>query len=144
MWRLRKNKMKNSIITSLVVMMISFNLFSQTQNSKPLFTFCGKSGVCTMTLDEFTKCSKEITPSDKNMKINSFHVSEMEYTKGGKDSVFTDWENKGNTFSKNTIDEIEKLIRNKKPIAKLFIENVDITQGDSKVKNSNIIIIKIK
>lgn len=131
--------MRTKIIISLVVIITAMNTFAQKQNEKSLYTLCGKAGGsdCTMTLDEFKKCKKELTPIDKKMTIISFTVAMQ------VDSLFIDFENTGGVFTKQTNDGIEKATSNKTFGNKILIENVQILEGDKtrKVSGMN---IKIK
>jgi len=135
--------MRTKIIISLVVLVTTINSFAQKQNEKPLYTLCGKSGDCKMTLDEFKKCKKELTPIDKNLKIISFNVSLRVISEDRKDSLFVDQQNTGNVFSAKTNDMIEKFITEKKLIDIILIEQVQVSEGEKKSKATGMV-IKIK
>ncbi len=145
MWRLRKNKMKK--IITIVMLAVTMNAVAQKQNEKSYYTFCGKpSGDYTMSLDEFKKCKKELTPTDKNLKVISFEVSVRvigKDEKGKKDTLYVDFANTDNVFSKQTNDAMEKFPSEKKIVDRVLIENVYILEGDKKKKVPGMV-IKIK
>jgi hypothetical protein len=123
--------MKIKTIALLIVLIVTINAFAQKQNNKPLYTLCGKSGDCTMTLDEFKKCKKELTPIDKNLKISSFKVTIKMVNTVTKDSVFEEISDKGNTFSKATCDWLEKIISNHSTAYfDILINMVQFSKGD--------------
>jgi hypothetical protein len=136
--------MKKTILISLVVLITSLNTFSQNKTVRlPLFTFCGQTGDCEMTIDQFKKCKKELTPVNKDEKINSFLVYVIEYTNNRKDTAEIDFQNKGSMFTKETIDGIDKLIMEKKDIKKIVIDNIKIQKGKEEY-TSWLMTIKIK
>ncbi len=127
--------MKTKSIILFVAIALTINAFSQKQNEKFLYTFCGKSGDCTMTLDEFKKC-KELTTITNSIKINSFHIVI------GKEGTYADYFNTGSVYSSQTVTAIEKAINEKKINAgsKILIDEVQLSQGDKIVKVSGMVI----
>ncbi len=128
--------MRTKIIISLVVIVTAMNSFAQKQNDKSLYTLCGMQGGsdCKITLADFNKCKKELTPVDKKITIVSFTVAMS------VDSLFVDYENTGGVFSQKTIDGIDKATSNKKFSHKILIESVQVLEGGvkKKVKGMNI------
>lgn len=132
--------MKKKIMISLVVILTTLNVFAQNKAEKYVFTFCGKTGDCTLSVDEFKKCKKELTLIDENVKINSFIVSMLVTTAESKEGIYVDYVNTGNVFNKETNEAIEKLISEKKLAVKILIEAVEISQGERKSKVPGMII----
>lgn len=97
---------------------------------EPRYTICGKSDDYITTVDEFKKCKKELIPMKEDMVIQSFHITVLQYTENGKDSIFTHFVNDGNVFRRKTIKGIDKLISDKKFICELLIHRVLITTKD--------------
>ena len=113
------------IIVLLIVGLSSLSAFSQKEAVKPVFTFAGKSGDCTMTWEEFKTSKKELLPIEKNVAIISFNVTVQVTALDGKEAVYVDYPNQGNTFSKETSDAMDKLIAEKRIAGnKILIEEV--------------------
>ena len=137
--------MKTKILVMLVTLFAATtSAFSQKQPDKALYTLCSKSGDCTMTWDEFKRCNKELTPNDKNLKIVSFTVSVLVVPLTGKDSVYVDYGNTGNAFSKETNDALDKLINEKRIVRnKILIEEVKASKDGKEMKITGMV-IKLK
>jgi hypothetical protein len=132
------------IFVLLLAVSASVNAFSQKENSKPMFTLCGKSGDCTMTWDEFKACKKELLPVEKNVSVVSYTVSMRVVPLEGKDSVFVDFPNTGSAFSKATLEGVDKLINEKRVVGgKIFIEAVKVSRDGKEMKTPGMV-IKLK
>ena len=123
------------IVKIVVVIFISVQSFAQNAH----YSFCGKTGDCTMTWEEFTNCKKELTTTDKNTTISSFIVTIQEAKK--KDFVFSEYPAKGNAFSKASLDMIDELRKKKKLGNKLLIDNVEIVQSGKAAKKAPAMVI---
>jgi len=124
--------MKKSI--SILFFVFVFVHLGFTQNEKPVFSFCGKTGEVTMTWDEFMACKKELVTIDKNVSISSFILTIKKA--GKKDYEFVEFPAKGNTFTKGAMDTIEKLHKEKKLGDKLEITNVEVVQSGKAAKQA--------
>ena len=133
-------KINKSLYFVFGIAFFFLTIASFAQNTKPAFSFCGKSVECTMTWDEFMACKKELTPIDKNTSISSFVLTIRKAEK--KDFIFLEFPSKGNAFSKASIEMIEKLHKEKKLGEKLEIDAVELVQsGKAAKKVSGMIII---
>jgi hypothetical protein len=106
--------------------LISSNL-SFAQKGTPLFSICGKTGDCTMTWEEFSKCKKVLVPTDKKITIGTFLVTVQKAER--KDSTYIEFQEKGGLFSKSSLEVIEKLHKDKKLGNKIVIEAVEILES---------------
>ncbi len=150
--------MKKIFLTFFFVLIISGCLFSQTEcyfvkhflssereATEPRYTFCGNSGDYITTVDEFKKCKKKLTPIEKYMIIPSFHITVLQYTENGKDSIITHFENDGNVFRRKTIKGINKLISDKRFISELLIHRVLVSNKECNCMwKPQFMIIKLK
>jgi len=118
-----KKRMKYRFIVTFIVLISIQISFAQA----PAFSFCGKTGDCTMTWDEFMKCKKQLIVTDKNISISSFIVTIQKAKK--KDFIFLEFSEKGNTFSKATLDMIEELHKENKMGSKVQIDAVEVVQS---------------
>ncbi|MGQ0830015.1 MAG: hypothetical protein ACT4ON_16630 [Bacteroidota bacterium] len=125
------------------VLKISLVLFITAQSfaQNNLYSFCGKSGDCTMTWEEFMECKKELVSTDKNASISSFVVTIQEIKK--KDFIFSEYPAKGNVFSKASLDMIKELRKKKKIGNKLLIDNVEIVQSGKAAKKASAMVITL-
>lgn len=115
----------NQIFKIAVVILISAQtLFAQKE--KPLYSFCGKTGNTTMSWDEFMQCKKELV-TEKGVSIGSFILTIQKAEK--RDTVQIEYISKGNAFSKQAIESIEKLYKDKNMGNKVLIEAVEILQS---------------
>jgi hypothetical protein len=115
----------NLTIKAILLILISTQV-TFAQKEKPLYSFCGKTGSCTMTWDEFTKCKKELVP-EKGVSIGSYVLTIQKAEK--KDTVQIEYVCKGNAFSKQANESIEKLHKDKKMGSKVLIEGVEVLQS---------------
>jgi len=123
--------MKTKVIILFVAVVSTINAFSQKQNDKSLYTFCGKSGDCIMTLDEFEKSKKQLTPIDESLKIISFTMVV------GVEGSYAEYSSTGSLFSSQANDAIEKFV---KAGNKILIEQVQISQSDKIIKVPGMVI----
>lgn len=114
---------------------------SFVQGTKPAFSFCGKTGDCTMTWDEFIACKKELTTLDNSVSISSFVLTVKKVVK--KDFVFEEYPSKSNKFGKGAMEAIEKLHKDKKLGDKLLIDGVEVVQSGKAAKQVPGMIITI-
>ncbi len=129
----------NHILRIVFVVVISgYTSFAQA----PAFSFCGKSGDCSMTWDEFTACKKELITTDKNVSISSFVLTIKKAQK--KDFVFVEYPANGNTLSKASVEMIEKLHKDKKLGDKLEIGTVEVVQSGKAAKKVTGMVITLK
>jgi hypothetical protein len=91
----------------LIISNISF-----AQKGTPLFSICGKTGNCTMTWEEFSKCKKVLVPTDKKITIGTFLVTVQKAER--KDSTYIEFQEKGGLFSKSSLEVIEKASQRQK------------------------------
>jgi hypothetical protein len=103
-----------------------------SQKEKALYSFCGKSGNSTMTWDEFKSCRKELVTNDKGISINSFILTIQKAEK--KDTIQIEYPSKGNAFSKQAIESIEKLHKDKKLGNKILIDAVQVVQSGKEAR----------
>ncbi len=108
-----------------------FVSFAFTQKNPP-FTFCGKQGDCSFTYDEFLKCEKKLITTDSKTFVNSFMVTVQKKEK--KETYSIQYKSKGNTFSKDVIESMEKLYKSKKLGNTVLIEDVEIIQSGQAAK----------
>ena len=121
-------RMKYKFIVTFIVLTSIQALYAQT----PAFSFCGKTGDCTMTWDDFNKCKKELVTTDKNVSISSFRLTIQKAKK--KDFVFLEFPQKGNSFSKASLDMIEELHKDNKLGSKLEVDAVEVVQSGKAAK----------
>lgn len=119
------------IISVLFVVLIS-TLTSFAQKEKALFSLCGKSGNCSMSWDEFSKCKKELIPTEKGITINSFLLIVMKAEK--RDTISIEYPSRGNAFSKSSLEAIEKMHKDKKMGNKVRIEAVEVLQSGKEAR----------
>ncbi len=117
--------MKTLLKITFLFLIIS-NL-SFAQKGTPLFSLCGKTGDCTMTWEEFSKCKKVLVPTDKKIQVGTFIVTVKKAER--KDSTYIEFPQKGGVFSKSSIEAIEELHKNKKLGDKIVIEAVEILES---------------
>ncbi len=115
---------------------------SFVQDTKPAFSFGGKTGDCTMTWDEFYACKKELTTLDKNTSISSFILTVKKAVK--KDFVFVEYPSKNNQFGKGAMTAIEQLHKDKKLGDKITIDGVEVVQSGKAAKQVPGMVITIK
>jgi hypothetical protein len=120
--------MKNLFV--VLLFSIAFNAFSQKE--KPLYSFGGKTGNCSMTWDDFMSCKKELTSIDKTVSVNSYILTIQKAEK--KDTVQIEYPSRGNAFSKQAIESIEKLHKDKKMGNKVVIDAVQIVQSGKEAR----------
>jgi hypothetical protein len=97
------------------------------QKEKPVYSFCGKTGNCSMTWEEFMSCKKELITNDKGISVNSFILTIQKAEK--KDTIQIEYPSKGNAFSKQALESIEELRKKKKMGNKVLIEAVQVVQS---------------
>lgn len=119
-------------IVSIVFFILVSVQYGQAQNTKPAFSFCGKTGECKMTWDEFMACKKELESVDKNVAISSFILTIEKAEK--KDYVLLEFPAKGNKITKQAMDMIEKLHKEKKLGSKIEIDTVEVVQSGKAAK----------
>ena len=112
-----------------ILLLLSVTVSTFAQNA---YSFCGKTGDCTMTWDEFMACKKELVMADKNSSISSFRLTIQKAKK--KDFVFLEFPGKGNAFSKASLDMIEELHKDKKMGNKVEIDAVEVVQSGKAAK----------
>jgi hypothetical protein len=93
---------------------------------------CGKTGNCSMTWDEFMSCKKELLTNDKSVSINSFILTIQKAEK--RDTIQIEYPSKGNAFSKQALESIEKLHKDKKMGNKVLIEAVNVVQSGKEAR----------
>lgn len=116
--------MKEGVKVLVVLLLFSSSVFAQKE--KALYSFCGKTGNTTMTWDEFMKCKKELV-TEKGVSIGSYVLTIQKAEK--KDTVQIEYVSKGNAFSKQANESIEKLHKDKKMGNKVLIEAVEILES---------------
>ena len=148
------------ILSVLLIILVSATIgFAQkTDKAKAVYSFNGKTGEeVTMTWDEFSKSKKELTPIDKSVKIESFSISLLHIGKGmskedgatgssvqaKNDSIFIQEDNVGNKFSDASLKVIESVRADKRPVTKILVEKVMVTQNGKQTKVPGMI-IKLK
>lgn len=119
-------------ILKIAFILVVSTLVSFAQDPKPAFSFCGKTGECKMTWDEFMACKKELESIDKNVAISSFILTIEKAEK--KDYVLLEFPAKGNKITKQAMDMIEKLHKDKKLGSKLEIDTVEVVQSGKAAK----------
>jgi hypothetical protein len=102
------------------------------QKEKALYSMCGKTGNCSMTWDEFISCKKELITNDKSVSINSFILTIQKAEK--RDTIQIEYPSKGNAFSKQALESIEKLHKDKKMGNKVLIEAVQVVQSGKEAR----------
>ncbi|MDF2438865.1 MAG: hypothetical protein K0Q95_3241 [Bacteroidota bacterium] len=125
----------------LTILMLTFTITAFSQKEKPLYSFGGKMGNCTMTWDEFMSCKKELTAIDKTVSVNSYILTIQKAEK--KDTVQIEYPSRGNAFSKQAIESIEKLHKDKKMGNKVVIDAVQIVQSGKEARKVNGMIITL-
>ena len=110
-------------LLKITFLFVIISNISFAQKGTPLFSICGKTGNCTMTWEEFSKCKKVLVPTDKKITIGTFLVTVR------KDSTYIEFQEKGGLFSKSSLEVIEKLHKDKKLGNKIVIEAVEILQS---------------
>lgn len=118
--------------TVLFLLMISCSFAALAQKEKPLYSFGGKTGNCTMTWDEFMACKKELVANEKGISVNAFILTIQKAEK--KDTIQIEYPSKGNAFSKQAIESIEELHKKKKMGNKVLIEGVQIVQSGKEAR----------
>lgn len=136
--KLKRKRMKYRFIVTFIVLILVQKSFAQA----PAFSFCGKTGDCTMTWDEFMACKKELVTIDKNTSISSFRLTVQKAQK--KDFIFLEFPQKGNAFSKASLDIIEKLHKDKKLGGKLEVDAIEIVQSGKAAKKVSGMVITLK
>jgi len=122
--------MKKGIQLLFVLMLFTAAGFAQKE--KPLYSFGGKTGNCSMTWDEFLSCKKELAPTDKGITVNSFILTIQKAEK--KDTIQIEYPSRGNAFSKQAIESIEELHKKKKMGSKVLIEAVQVVQSGKEAR----------
>lgn len=112
---------------------LTMNAIAQKTIDNSLYTFCGKSGDCMISVDELEKCKKELLLTDKDMRIISFHVSIS--SKG----AFTDHVCNDYIFNSEINKALDGLIAGDK----VLIEEVVIAHGD-KIIPGHAMVITLK
>jgi hypothetical protein len=136
----QKGKMKNKLNAIFLILLISSACFAQKE--KPLYSFCGKTGNCSMSWDEFMACKKELLATEKGITVNSFILTIQKAEK--KDTLQIEYPSKGNAFSKQAIESIEELHKKKKMGNKVLIEGVQIVQSGKEARKVEGMIITLK
>ncbi len=126
------------ILKIVFVLFISANTFAQA----PAFSLCEKTGDCTITWNEFTKCKKQLVTTDKNISISSFRLTIQKAKK--KEFIFVEFTEKGNAFSKASLDMIEELHKDKKLGSKLEIDAVEVVQSGKAARKVPGMVITLK
>ena len=120
----------NRILTTIFILLLSAATFAQ--KAAPVYNLCGKTGDCTMTWDEFMKCKKELVPTTKGISVSSFVLTIMKPEK--KDTLQIEYPSKGNAFSKQAIEAIDKLYKDKKMGNKVLIEAVQVVESGKEAR----------
>lgn len=115
----------------LIAYLLLFSSTAFAQKEAPVYSLCGKTGTCSMTWEEFSKCKKMLV-SDKGLSVGSFIVTITKKEK--KDSVFVEYPCKGNMFSKSALENITKLHDDKKLGTKMTIEQVQILESGKEAR----------
>jgi len=124
---------------TILLLSITVGAFAQKAKPEPMFTFAGKSGSkISMTWDEYLKSKKELTTADKNVTVKSFNVAILNVN--GKDSVYSDYSNTGNVFSRETVTAIEKTHSAATPGNTIFLEAVILNKDGKEVKTPGMVI----
>jgi hypothetical protein len=114
---------------------------SFAQKTAPVYSLCGKTGDCSMTWDEFSKCKKELVATNKGLSIGSFILTITKLNK--KDSVYVEFPAKGNAFSKSALETIEQLHKDKKLGTKMLIEAVQVLESGKEAKKVSGMVIML-
>jgi len=117
----------NRIFKIVFLLLLTTTASSYAQKNTPLYSLCGKTGNCSMTWDEFMSCSKQLTPIDKKIQVSSFILTIYKAEK--KDTIQIEYPSKGNMFSKQALESIEKLHKDKKMGNKVLIEAVQVVES---------------
>jgi hypothetical protein len=112
------------------------------QKEKPPFSFCGNTGNCTMTWEEFMSCKKELVPNNSNIKIGSFMLTIMKAEK--KDTISIEYASKGNVFSKSAVESIAALHKKKKMGNKVVIDAVQVLESGKDARRAPGMVITLK
>jgi hypothetical protein len=121
--------MKQRVKVLVLFLMIASSVFAQKEKS--LYSLCGKTGNSSMSWDEFMKCKKELI-TEKGTSIGSFVLTIQKAEK--KDTIMIEYVCKGNLFSKQANESIEKLHKDKKMGNKVLIEAVEILQSGKEAR----------
>ena len=114
-------------IFQIVFLLLISTAASFAQKNTPLYSLCGKTGNCTMTWDEFMSCSKQLVTTDKKIQVSSFILTISKAEK--KDTIQIEYPSKGNQFSKQALEAIDKLHKDKKMGNRVLIEAVQIVES---------------
>jgi hypothetical protein len=106
------------------------------------FSLCGKTGNIIMTWEEFSACKKELVPTDKSVKVNTFLLMVPKAEK--KDTVWIEFVCKGGQFSKSSLEMIEKLHKSKKMGNMMKIDAVELLQSGRDARKTKGITVTIK
>jgi hypothetical protein len=137
--KIKTGNVKIKLIFLIVAVGFSVKVFGQ--DTKSLYTFCGKSDNCTISFNEFKSCIKELTKTEKDLKIKSFIISAQVISPVTKEKFFEDHPNVGNDFSKETIEWLEKALKEKRLVNNRFlIEDVRIEQSGKMIKAPEMIV----
>jgi hypothetical protein len=126
----------------LLFILLTLTSFVFAQKEKPLYSFCGKTGNCSMNWDEFMACKKELIATEKGITVNSFILTIQKAEK--KDTLQIEYPSKGNAFSKQAIESIEELHKKKKMGNKVLIEGVQIVQSGKEARKVEGMTITLK
>ncbi|MCW3084925.1 MAG: hypothetical protein JWP12_2291 [Bacteroidetes bacterium] len=121
----------NNIFKIAFILIIS-SASLHAQKAAPVYNLCGKTGDCTMTWDEFMKCKKELVSTTKGVSVSSFVLTIMKPEK--KDTLQIEYPSKGNAFSKQAIESIDKLYKDKKIGNKMLIEAVQVVESGKEAR----------
>jgi hypothetical protein len=116
----------------LTILLLTVTLSAFSQKEKPLYSFGGKTGNCSMTWEEFMSCKKELTATDKGITVNSFILTIQKAEK--KDTIQIEYPSRANAFSKQAIESIEELHKKKKMGNKVLIEAVQVVQSGKEAR----------
>ena len=126
-------------IFTILLLACTLSVFSQKE--KPLYSFGGKTGNCSMTWDEFLSCKKELVSTDKSVSVNSYILTIQKAEK--KDTIQIEYPSRGNAFSKQAIESIEELHKKKKMGNKVVIDAVQIVQSGKEARKVNGMVITL-
>lgn len=80
-----------------------------------------------MTWDEFLSCSKQLITNDKKIQVNAFILTIQKAEK--RDTIQIEYPSRGNQFSKQALEAITKLHKDKKMGNQVLIEAVQVVES---------------
>lgn len=114
-------------ICKIVFLVLVSTGAAYAQKTTPLYSLCGKTGNCSMSWDEFMSCSKQLTATNNKIQVSSFVLTISKAEK--KDTIQIEYPSKGNQFSKQALESIDKLHKDKKMGNTVLIEAVQVVES---------------